>query len=229
MNPSPLGTDEVLAMVQDVVARLVTPRFGHLDDGDVASKRRPGDLVTVADREAEVELTRVLRARQPGVLVVGEEAVSADPRLADALPHAEHAFTVDPVDGTRHFVAGSPDHATMLAELRHGEVVRSWIWQPQHQRAYVAERGSGAWLDGVRLGGAAGSIAGRTAGSGSGRGWTGTCCGVDYPRLATGEAGWAAYLKQKPWDHLPGGLLLTEAGGTVRRHGPLLVARSLRS
>lgn len=217
MNPpvDPLATDEVLAMVQDVVARLVTPRFRNLGDGEVTSKRRPGDLVTVADREAEVELTRLLRARQPGVLVVGEEAVAADPALVQALPSAAHAFTVDPVDGTRHFVAGSPDHATMLAELRHGEVVRSWIWQPQHGRAYVAEQGAGAWVDGVRLSPASG-----------GRGWTGTCCGVDYPRLATGGAGWAAYLKQKPWDHLPGGLLLTEAGGTVRRRGPLLVARS---
>lgn len=218
MNPSPLGTEEVLAMVQDVVARLVTPRFGRLQGDEVTSKRRPGDLVTVADREAEVELTRLLRARQPGVLVVGEEAVHADPSLVRALPHAEHAFTLDPVDGTRHFVAGSPDHATMLAELRGGEVVRSWIWQPEHGRAYVAERGAGAWADGVRL-----SPPRRGA---RGRGWTGTCCGVDYPRLATGEAGWAAYLKQKPWDHLPGGLLLTEAGGTVTRRGPLLVARS---
>lgn len=216
MNPSPLATEEVLALVQDVVARLVTPRLGNLGEGEVASKRRPGDLVTVADREAEVELTRLLQARQPGVLVVGEEAVAADPTLVRALPHAEHAFTVDPVDGTRHFVAGSPDHATMLAELRRGEVVRSWIWQPQHGRAYVAERGSGAWIDGVRLAGS------------PGRGPTGTCCGIDYPRLASGEAGWAAYLKQKPWDHLPGGLLLTEAGGTVRRRGPLLVARSPR-
>ena len=218
MNPSPLDTDEVLAMVQDVVARLVTPRFGNLADGEVTSKSRPGDLVTVADREAEVELTRLLRARQPGVLVVGEEAVAADPSLVRALPGADHAFTVDPLDGTRHFVAGSPDHATMLAEVRRGETVRAWIWQPQHARAYVAERGSGAWLDGVRLEPAPERAAGR--------GWTGTCCGVDYPRLATGEAGWAAYLKQKPWDHLPGGLLLTEAGGSVRRRGPLLVARS---
>lgn len=222
MNPSPLGTEEVLAMVQDVVARLVTPRFGHLGDGEVTSKRRPGDLVTVADREAEVELTRLLRARQPGVLVVGEEAVHAEPALVRALPHAEHAFTLDPVDGTRHFVAGSPDHATMLAELRRGEVVRSWIWQPQHGHAYVAERGAGAWRDGHRL-----SPGPRRPVGGLPRP-TGTCCGVDYPRLASGEADLAAYLKQKPWDHLPGGLLLAEAGGSVRRWGPLLVARSGR-
>lgn len=212
----PLGTDEVLELVQDVVARLVTPRFGRLAPDEVASKRRPGDLVTVADREAEAELTRVLRAHHPRALVVGEEAVSADPSLVGALAGAEHAFTVDPVDGTRHFVAGSPDHATMLAELRSGFTVRAWIWQPQHARAFVAERGAGAFADGRRLGSTTRSrLLPRP---------TGTCCGIDYPRLAAGEADVAAYVKQKPWDHLPGGLLLTEAGGRVRRRGPLLVA-----
>ncbi len=227
MNPSPLGTEEVLAMVQDVVARLVTPRFGRLGDGDVASKRRPGDLVTVADREAEVELTRLLRAAHPGgVLVVGEEAVSADPRLLGGLDTAEHAFTVDPVDGTRHFVAGSPDHATMLAELRRGEVVRSWIWQPQHDAAYVAERGAGAWRNGERV--QRPPVGDGLLGVTSRRGWIGRalgtlrtlelswrCCGVDYPAVVDGRADYALYKKTKPWDHAPGSLLVTEAGGHV--------------
>ena len=57
---------------------------------------------------------------------------------------ADHAFTVDPVDGTKNFVNGSKDHAVMVAEVRGGEVVRGWIWQPQHETAYVAERGAGA-------------------------------------------------------------------------------------
>ena len=210
-----LDTDAVLDLLREVSARVVEPRFGRLADGEVTSKRRPGDLVTVADREAEQELTAALTARCPGALMVGEEAVAAEPRLLRGLPTAEHAFTVDPVDGTRHFVAGSPDHAMMLAELRRGETVRAWIWQPQHRRAYVAERGAGAWCDGQRLAARPRSGAPR---------WTGTCCGVDYPRLATGAADVAAYLKTKPWDHLPGGLLLREAGGRVRRLGPLLVA-----
>ena len=64
---------------------------------------------------------------------------------------ADHAFTVDPVDGTKNFVKGSPDHAVMVAEVRGGESVRAWIWQPQHERAYVAERGAGAWRNGERL------------------------------------------------------------------------------
>lgn len=213
-----LTTDAVLALVQEVVAEVVSPRFGRLGPDEVASKRRPGDLVTVADREAEERLRAALQAAYPGVLVVGEEAASADPRLLDRLAGAGHAFTVDPVDGTRHFVHGSPDHATMLAELRAGQVVRSWTWQPQHGRAYVAERGAGAWVDGERLR----SVRGRRLLPRP----TATCCGVDYPRLASGEADLAVYAKQKPWDHLPGRLLLTEAGGRVRRRAGLLVATS---
>ena len=42
-----------------------------------------------------------------------------------------------------------------------------------------------------------------------------TCCGVDYPRLATARADFSAYLKTKAWDHAPGSLLLTEAGGVM--------------
>ena len=212
-----MDTHAVLELVREVVAEHVTPRFGALERDDVSTKRRPGDLVTVADREAEVALSAALRAAHPDALVVGEEAVSADPTLLRGLSSAAHAYVVDPVDGTRHFVAGSPDHATMLAELRHGRTVRSWIWQPQHGRAYVAEHGAGAWSDGVRIGSATDPRPLRP---------TGTCCGVDYPRLALGQAGWAAYVKKKPWDHLPGGLLLTEAGGRVVRRAGVLLALS---
>ncbi|MFB9313914.1 inositol monophosphatase family protein [Nocardioides plantarum] len=224
-----METDTVLGLLQDVAAEVITPRFRALGRGDVSSKRRPGDLVTVADREAEVLITAGLQAGYPDALVLGEEAVAADPALLARWAGAEHSFTVDPVDGTRHFVHGSPDHAVMVAELRSGTVVRSWIWQPQHRTAYVAERGAGAWRDGVRLDGTQAATT---------RGRTGTCCGVDYPRLATGEARWGCWLKTKPWDHAPGSLLLTEAGGTVagvrgtayRPAAPprLLVARSPR-
>ena len=32
------------------------------------------------------------------------------------------------------------DYAVMIAEVRRNEVTRSWIWQPEAGRAYVAER-----------------------------------------------------------------------------------------
>jgi fructose-1,6-bisphosphatase/inositol monophosphatase family enzyme len=41
------------------------------------------------------------------------------------------------------------------------------------------------------------------------------CCGVDYPKIAEGDADYAIYSGTKPWDHAPGSLLLAEAGGYV--------------
>ena len=220
-----MEADEVLDLMRRVADEVVNPRFGNLASDEVASKRRPGDLVTVADREAEELLTAALRRAHPGALVLGEEAVSQDPSLVRAFRTADHAFTVDPVDGTRHFAKASPDHALMLAELVSGEVVRAWIWQPQHGAAYVAERGAGAWVDGRRLSvGAPSPVAQglaprswprRAVGAWRGLRLTTTCCGIDYPRLSSGSADYAAYVKTKPWDHAPGSLLLTEAGGTV--------------
>jgi fructose-1,6-bisphosphatase/inositol monophosphatase family enzyme len=38
-------------------------------------------------------------------------------------------------------------------------------------------------------------------------------CGIDYPHLAEGDADYVVYGRANPWDHVPGGLILTEAGG----------------
>ena len=85
----------------------------------------------------------MVEQRRPGDAVVGEEY--------GASGSGTRRWIVDPVDGTKNFVKGSKDHAVMASEVRGGEVVRGWIWQPQHQTAYVAELGAGAWRDGVRL------------------------------------------------------------------------------
>jgi fructose-1,6-bisphosphatase/inositol monophosphatase family enzyme len=218
-------TDDVLILLQDVAEEIIKPRFRTLVAEEIAEKN-PGDLVTVADREAEVRITEALLRAYPDALVLGEEASADDPGLMARFQSAEHAFTVDPVDGTKNFVHGSPDHAVMVAELRGGEVVRSWIWQPQHEIAYVAERGAGAWENGRRL--VRPPLGDDLRGVTSRRTWVGravgalraldltwVCCGVDYPKLVEGAADYALYRRAKPWDHAPGSLLLTEAGGFV--------------
>jgi fructose-1,6-bisphosphatase/inositol monophosphatase family enzyme len=215
-------TDDVLILLQDVAEEIIKPRFRTLVAEEIAEKN-PGDLVTVADREAEVRITEALLRAYPDALVLGEEASADDPGLMARFQSAEHAFTVDPVDGTKNFVHGSPDHAVMVAELRGGEVVRSWIWQPQHEIAYVAERGSGAWKNGRRL--VRPPLGDDLRGVTSRRTWVGravgalraldltwVCCGVDYPKLVEGAADYALYHKSSPWDHAPGSLLLSEAG-----------------
>nr|ANY57929.1 Inositol monophosphatase [uncultured bacterium] len=220
-----METDDVLTMMKEVAEEVITPRFRALAAHDIAEKN-PGDLVTVADRESETRITAALLRAYPDALVLGEEATAADGTRLTRYLSADHAFTVDPVDGTKNFVHGSPDHAVMVAELHGGQVVRSWIWQPQHEKAYVAERGAGAWCNGRRL--TRPPLGEALRGVTSRRGWVGralgalraleatwTCCGVDYPHLAEGSADYALYRRPKPWDHAPGLLLLSEAGGYV--------------
>lgn len=224
-----METDEVTDLLERVAQEHVTPRFRALRDGEVHEKN-PGDLVTVADREAEAAITEVLAAAYPAALILGEEASAGDPSLLDRFPGAEHAFTIDPVDGTKNFVHGSPDHAVMVAELRGGQVVRSWIHQPQHQRSYTAERGAGAYRDGERLRrprlldldvaslrgrSAVAAQVGRRHGDLAPLELSWVCCGVDYPNLIEGEADFILYRRTLPWDHAPGSFLLTEAGGAV--------------
>lgn len=224
-----MDTDAVLTLLQETAEEVIDPRFRALAEEDVTSKTHPGDLVTVADREAEVIITRALRAAYPQALVLGEEAYAEDASLLAAYRDADHAWTVDPVDGTRNFVHGSPDHAVMASETIGGETVRAWIWQPQHGLAYVAERGAGLWRNGERVTreqpgpdpttwrvrtSARGQI-GRMVGPAGPFELTWISCGIDYPKLAEGECDLLSYVGTMPWDHVPGALMTHEVGGFV--------------
>lgn len=232
-----LSTEAVLELLQAVAAEVITPRFRTLSKAQIDEKS-PGDLVTVADREAEELITRALLEAYPDAVVLGEEAFAGEPDLLPRFRAARHAFTVDPVDGTKNFVHGSPDHAVMVAEVIEGETVRGWIWQPEHEVAWVAELGGGVRRNGelVRRSPAGGEAQGATSiWSRRGRQPEGLpaligswiCCGVDYPKLLEGAADYLLYGHTNAWDHLPGTLMLHEAGGAVaHRDGTPYAARS---
>ncbi len=222
-----LSTDAVADLLREVAVEVITPRFRSLAEGEVMEKN-PGDLVTVADREAEVLITRRLAGAYPDAVVLGEEAYAADHTLLDRYLAAEHAFTVDPVDGTKNFVHGSPDHAVMVAETFGGQTVRAWIHQPEHGHTWTAERGSGTYRDGERM--TCPPVPEDRAPEGVTSMWSlrghaleglppmrlsWVCCGVDYPKLVEGATDYIVYSRSNPWDHAPGTLLVTEAGGFV--------------
>ena len=222
-----METNAVLDLIKDVAAEVITPRFRALATGEVMEKN-PGDLVTVADHESEAILTRALTAAYPEAFVLGEEVSAVDPSVLQRYLSAEHAFTVDPVDGTKNFVHGSPDHAVMVSEVRDGQTVRAWIWQPEHETAWVAELGAGVYRNGERVTrrpvpdddeprGATSMWALRGHAFGHLPPLVGSwvCCGVDYPRLIEGEIDFLLYGRNSPWDHSPGSLMVREAGGWV--------------
>ena len=95
---------EVDRLVRLVAEREIIPRFGHLRSADIKEKA-PGDLVTVADQAAEIALGEGLTAILPGSVVVGEEAVSANPDVLKRLDDDAPVWIVDAIDGTHNFVA----------------------------------------------------------------------------------------------------------------------------
>ncbi|WP_031065130.1 inositol monophosphatase family protein [Streptomyces sp. NRRL WC-3742] len=228
--------DKVAEILAEASAEVVEPRFRALAAGEVMEKA-PGELVTVADREAEAIISRRLRELLP-VPVVGEEAVAADPSLTEALRSEPAVWLVDPVDGTSNFVAGRPEYAVMCSLVRGGRTVASWIWQPETATAYTAELGSGAWRDGERLTRPAapadaaeltGVLKSRFLAPQHRHRLEANCevfgeidpglsaAGVEYPEVANGRFDFIFYWRTLPWDHAPGSLLVTEAGGVSAR------------
>ena len=76
--------DRVEQLLRDVSAEVIEPRFNALHGDDVRFKS-PGEVVTVADEEAEALLVRRLGELLPGTPVIGEESSSLDPSLLDGL------------------------------------------------------------------------------------------------------------------------------------------------
>ncbi|KXK61899.1 inositol monophosphatase [Micromonospora rosaria] len=229
--------DDVAELLRDTAADIVLPLFRKLDEADITEKA-PGELVTVADQRAEEMITAGLRRLRPGSVVVGEEAVAADPGLLRHLRGGGDVWVVDPIDGTANFAAGRRPFALMVALLTDGEPVASWILDPLAGTLATARAGAGTRLDGHRVeppvagtGPAAlwGSVttrylpaatrqrveAGATRLGGLVPGHH--CAGREYLDLLTGQRQYVLFWRTMPWDHAPGALLLREAGGVADR------------
>lgn len=81
------------------------------------------DPVTQADRDAEAELRRLIQTRFPDDAIVGEE-------FPDHPGSSPYSWTLDPIDGTRGFVAGVPVWSTLIALSKDGEPVLGLIDLP---------------------------------------------------------------------------------------------------
>jgi len=224
---------DVEEAVRKAAAAEIMPRFRQLAEHEIDQKSGPHDLVTDADRLAERYLTGALSALLPGSVVVGEEAVHADPASYEAIRGDAPVWIIDPVDGTRQFVNGDTGFCTLVALARHGVLLASWTYAPARDQLATAVRGQGAHLDGVRLRSGApepgrdleiatshpdyttddqkrgllglwtDGVAPRSCGS----------AGLEYLAVARGELDGVAFSWEAAWDHAAGILLVEEAGG----------------
>jgi histidinol-phosphatase len=97
--------------------------------------------VTVADREAEQTVRRVLRSRFPDDGIIGEEEGEEKGRSG-------RRWIVDPIDGTRSFIHGVPLYGVMVALEADGEPVVGVLHFPALNETVAAARGAGCHWNG---------------------------------------------------------------------------------
>jgi 3'(2'), 5'-bisphosphate nucleotidase len=109
------------------------------------------DPVTRADRESNTLLCARLGSAFPGVPIVAEES---DPKTYADFGRADATWFVDPLDGTREFVARNGEFAVMIGLAEAGRATVGVIVAPAWNRAFVGVVGEGAWevaADGSRV------------------------------------------------------------------------------
>ena len=230
----------VAALMREVARAEIMPRFGRIGPADVRTKAGPLDPVTVADEAAERALIAGLLLRFPGVAIVGEESVAADPSLMNSVREQKPVFVIDPIDGTQNYAAGLPLFGVMIALIENGTPTAGLIHDPLRDDTVVARAGGGAFLlqgndrtrlhvaDPVPLDRMIASVSwqymkeperSRVLRNLTRLGQTPNlrCAAATYRAIAMGHFHATLSRRTLPWDHAAGTLIVTEAGGHVRK------------
>lgn len=97
-----------------------------------------GSIVTAADRAVEAAILEVLAAARPDDAVLGEES-------GETGGTADRRWIIDPIDGTRLFVAGDDRWLVLIGLAEAGEMVAGVAMHPAQGSIWWATRGGGAF------------------------------------------------------------------------------------
>ena len=116
--------------------------FGEIEKLQV-SEKGPGDFVTASDKRAEKILIDELKKTEYSFLT--EETGSIEGKFKNK------KWIIDPIDGTFNFLNGLPHFAISLAYEENGEVISGIIFDPIKNEMFIANQGSGAYLNNSRI------------------------------------------------------------------------------
>lgn len=132
------GADLELAIRAAQVAGAAVMRSFGADH--VVVQKGPDQPLTEADLEADRILKEVLLGERPDDGWLSEETADTPDRLS-----ARRVWIVDPIDGTRSFIAGRPEFAISVGLAEQGESVVGVVYNPATREVYWAVSGEGAW------------------------------------------------------------------------------------
>jgi 3'(2'), 5'-bisphosphate nucleotidase len=137
----PLAAELAVALdAARAAGAVILDHYGRAATG-VADKA-DGTPVTAADLAANRVLVGRLRAAFPADGLLSEESVDDPARLG-----RRRVWIVDPLDGTKDFLARTGDFAVHVGLAAGGEAVLGVVYQPTTGVALTAVRGAGAFVD----------------------------------------------------------------------------------
>jgi len=114
----------------------------RIREGDMDLRRKADESpVTAADEAAEKVILAGLSELMPGVPVIAEEEAAAG-RIPDI---SETFLLVDPLDGTKSYIAGRDDFTVNIARIENGEPVTGVVLAPAKGWLLVGDREAGAF------------------------------------------------------------------------------------
>ena len=141
---SELSPAALLQAARDISAAALDKPLRHFRSGFSVERKADESPVTVADRETESALRAAIAARFPDHGILGEEFGS------EGLER-DIVWVIDPIDGTKSFISGSPLFGMLIAVLKAGKPVAGIIRMPALGECYGGAPGVGSDRDGTPI------------------------------------------------------------------------------
>jgi 3'(2'),5'-bisphosphate nucleotidase len=134
--------DQELAVAQEAARQAGAVIMRHYAAGEIAfDSKQDGSPVSRADLEASAAIETVLRGAFPQDALLSEEALDSEARLGQ-----RRVWIVDPLDGTRDFLARTGEFCVHVALAVDGQPAVGVVLQPVEGGRYDAVVGRGAFL-----------------------------------------------------------------------------------
>lgn len=108
---------------------------------NAAEQKSDSSPVTEADHAANQVIVSGLKANFPGDAILSEESADTAERL-----EARRVWIVDPLDGTKEFLAQNGEFSIMIGLVENGKPVVGVVYLPDGDMMYSAGWGMGSWL-----------------------------------------------------------------------------------